>query len=69
MPTVFRGSQCRLPIVMAESFGPVHAVAKALDDERRANARADMAALYERYSDGLGPSVPFTYLVCIGVRR
>lgn len=55
--------------VMAESFGPAHTLAKTLDDETRSAARADMAALFERYRTGLGVALPMDYLVTVGVRR
>ena len=55
--------------VLAESFGPVYGVAHGLDDECRAAARADMAALYDQYKDGLGVAFPCEYLVTVGVRR
>ena len=54
---------------MAESFGPVYAIANGLDEERRASARAEMAELFDRHKDGLGVSVPWDYLVTIGVKR
>lgn len=54
---------------MANSFGPVKAVAESLDEERLAAARADMAAFFNRHQDGLGVSLPCDYLVTVGVRR
>jgi hypothetical protein len=54
---------------MAKSFGPVSAIANGLDEERRASARAEMAELFDRHKDGLGVSVPWDYLVTIGVKR
>ena len=55
--------------VMASSFGPVHALAEALDDEGRTSARVAIADFYEQYKDGLGITAPYNYLVALGVRR
>lgn len=55
--------------VLADSFGPVHAVAGLLDNEHRAQAREGMAAFYERYTDGLGVAAPYDYLIAVGTRR
>jgi SAM-dependent methyltransferase len=54
---------------LVEGFGPVYAVAQSLDDERLAAAKADMAALFDGYKDGLGVAFPCEYLVIVGVRR
>lgn len=53
----------------AQTFGPIRAVASALNDERRMAARADMAALFDTYADGIGLSIPYDYLVTLGVRK
>ncbi len=54
---------------LAPMPGAVNAVANGLDEDRRASARAEMAELFDQHTDGLGVSVPWDYLVTVGVRR
>ncbi len=55
--------------VMAAGFGPVKALAESLDDERRADAKADLVAFFERFREGIGVAMPLDYLIAVGTRR
>ena len=55
--------------VMVAGFGPVKALVENLDDEKRAAAKADLVAFYERYREGIGIAMPYDYLIAVGTRR
>jgi SAM-dependent methyltransferase len=55
--------------VMAAGFGPVKALVESLDDEKRAAAKADLVAFFERFREGIGVSMPLDYLIAVGTRR
>ena len=51
-----------------EGFGPMRAVAEALDDSRRNELQSAFTAWVGQYRTGLGVSIPFEYLVSVGQR-
>jgi len=55
--------------VMAAGFGPVKALVDSLDDEKRAAAKADFVAFFERFREGIGVALPLDYLIAVGTRR
>jgi SAM-dependent methyltransferase len=55
--------------VMAAGFGPIKTLVESLDDEKRASAKADLVAFFERFREGIGVSMPLDYLIAVGTRR
>jgi len=51
-----------------EGFGPVRAVAEALDEAMRNELRTAFLSWTDQFRTGLGISIPFPYLVAIGRR-
>lgn len=51
-----------------EGFGPVRAVAEALDEARKSELRTAFVSWVDQFRTGLGISIPFQYLVTIGHR-
>jgi hypothetical protein len=51
-----------------EGFGPVRAVAEALDETRRNELRTAFVSWVNQFRTGLGISIPLPYLVTIGHR-
>ena len=52
----------------AAGFGPVRAVAEALDEARRNELRTAFVSWSDQFRTGLGVSIPFPYLVMTGPR-
>jgi SAM-dependent methyltransferase len=52
----------------AAGFGPVRAVAEALDEARRNELRTAFVSWSDQFRTGLGVSIPFPYLVTTGHR-
>ena len=55
--------------VLAAGFGPVKALVENLDDEKRAAAKADLVAFFDRFQEGIGVAMPLDYLIAVGTRR
>lgn len=53
----------------SRGYGPVHALAGKLDEQRRSQFEADFVAFHQRFADDLGVTVPRDYLVVRGIRR
>jgi SAM-dependent methyltransferase len=51
-----------------QGFGPVRAVAEALDEAQRNELRTAFVSWVDQFRTGLGISIPFHYLVTIGHR-
>jgi hypothetical protein len=50
-------------------YGPIKALAKSLDDDRRNQLREALIAFHDRYRTELGISMPRQYLITLGKRR
>jgi SAM-dependent methyltransferase len=55
--------------VYVRGFGPVKAVASALDEARRSQLKSDFVRWADTYRTALGITIPLAYLVTAGVRR
>jgi hypothetical protein len=54
--------------VYFRGFGPVKALAAALDDPKREQLKSDFMSCLHGFRTELGITIPLTYLVTVGVR-
>jgi hypothetical protein len=55
--------------LFVEGYGPMKALAAALDVERREGLQQDFIAYHEGFRSALGVAMPREYLVTIGIRK